>query len=148
MSSLTVVDYLLLARVLQGPAILPALWSYLPWAEGTWLGGFHSGSTGGAQRQGDSARIPAGACVPQAQLGTHRTPLWWTLPSGLGLQLTLLTTCCSGVSRLCFWNIRELILGLNPPFRELDTGSLRPKSTPAPLHLRRWPPHTLPHVPS
>lgn len=118
MSSLTVVDYLLLARVLPGPAILPALWSHLPCAEGTWLGGFHSGesrSTGGAQRQGDSARISVGACVLQAQLGTHRTLLGWTLPSGLELQLTLLMTCCSGVGRLCFWNIREFILGLNAP---------------------------------
>lgn len=136
MSSLTVVDCLL-ARVLQGPAVLPAFWSH------------HSGesrSTGGAQRRGDSARIPAGACVLQALLDNHRTPLWWTLPSGLGLQLTLLTRC-SGVSRLCFWKIRENSGSHLPPC-ELDPGSLGPKCTPAPLRLRRWPPHTLPHVPS
>lgn len=118
MSSLTMVDYLLQTRVLLGPAILPALWSHLPGAEGTWLGGFHSGesrSTGGAQKQGDSALISVGAWVLQAQLGTHRTLLGWMLSSGLELQLTLLTTCCSGVDRLCFWNIRELILDLNAP---------------------------------
>lgn len=38
--------------------------------------------------------------------------------------------------------------GSQPPFCELDTGSLGPKSTPAPLRLRHWPPHMLPHVPS
>lgn len=53
MSSLTVIDCFL-ARVLQGPAVLPALWSHLPGVEGTRLGGFQSGeskSTGGAQRR-------------------------------------------------------------------------------------------------
>lgn len=132
MSSLTMVDYLLLTRVLLGPAILPALWSHLPGAEGTWLGGFHSGesrSTGGAQKQGDSALI-SGGLGPAGSAGHPQDPS--------GVDVILWTGASVDLADdLLLWSGQALFL----EHQRVDSGSQRPPSVS--WTLDHWDPSPL-----